>query len=531
MCILCVRRKVSQLFYHYLITKTSPEICIQPHYNIIERPNEYNKDCVFLPTALAGITDPFVMHLRHNYKYKGNGIVQHSSVNFSQASSTCDTIFLERTIEHHHRLLKHTEAEYFKAIQEATTFKEKYRLEQQLYLEVPIIYGHSESLNWTQIVTTILDASVFLPIIFGQKISTDKTTKNIPIIHIISKGLPQRSQFRNFLTISLNCLEHSEDFALFFKQLFVWSIIGIHYHWNTICIPLYKRIQLFELCCVQDTDWKKLLTINVRLFFFMIKEYLCFIIKQNPGLHTILVGATDWIKYETEIFSVMNNVRQIFATSDNNPLKQMMSLTQKLLPRPNIVNWPKIYQPLQETSQVKIFVFLGKKGFKPIIEHKMQSIGEYRTELQRLLLSLSTEYALGRALRLLEINDEMDTVDATESISPQILQKFFNMMFIRRILQSIRQTTLPLHQIQNQLNTAIKRHDLNTSDPLFTNTLYATTTYYFCVGCEDVSLNIPLRRRMHLSFCFFVRRLKRRMITVKRRRRTRFTRSATISWH
>jgi len=327
MCILCVRRKVSQMFYHYLITKTSPEICIQPHYNIIERPNEYNKNCVFLPTSMAGITDPFVMHLRQNYTYEGKRIHQNSSVNFSQASINCDsqTIFLERLVEFHRsQTLQYTEASFFKKIHKSTDFKQRYKLEMELYNAIPYIFDGSGSLEWTQITTTILDASVFLPVIFGPKILTDKTTKNIPIVHIISKGLPQRSQFRNFLTISLDCLKKSNEFQLFFKQLFVWSIIGVHYKWNKICLPLHKRIQLFELCCVQKTDWAKLISVNVRLFFFMIKEYLCFIIKQNPGLHDILVTSSDWIKYETEIFDVMNDVRNIFGTSDNNPLKQMM---------------------------------------------------------------------------------------------------------------------------------------------------------------------------------------------------------------
>jgi hypothetical protein len=329
---------------------------------------------------------------------------------------------------------------------------------------------------------------VFLPIIFGTKILTDKTTKNIPIIHIISKGLPQRSQFRNFLTISLNCLENSEDFKLFFKQLFVWSIIGIQYKWNTVCLPLYKRIQLFELCCVQNTNWDRILTVNVRLFFFMIKEYLCFIIKQNPGLHAILVAATDWIKYETEIFSVMNDVRQIFATSDNNPLKQMMTLTQKLLPRPNIVNWPKIYQPLTETSEVTIFTFLGKKGFQPNIDNKMETIGEYQHEMHRLRLLLSQCKLLAKTLHTLDISDEVNLSEAIGHISNKTLQDFFNLMFVKKVLKSIQQTTLPLHQIENQLNAAIKRHDLNLSDPKFNKTLYASTTYYFCVGCEDVRM-------------------------------------------
>lgn len=485
MCVLCVRKKVSQQYYHYLITNTSPETCIQPHYNIVEKPEEYNKDCVFLPTSMTGITDPFVMHRRHNYKYQDGRIVQSSSVNFTQASMMCEqkTIFITRN-DFHTKPLKLTEAQYFDKINKTTDFKKKYYLEMNLYLNIPVIFDGKKSILWEQIVTTILDASVFLPIIFGQKIVNDKITKNIPIVHIISKGLPQRSQFRNFLTISLDCLKKSAEFKIFFKQLFVWSIIGIHYRWNKICLPLYKRLQLFELCCVQESDWEKILTVNVRLFFFMIKEYLCFVIKQNPGLHNILVKTTDWIKYETEIFNVMNEVRHIFATSENNPLKQMLNLTQKLLPRPNIVNWPKLHNNQQIPSKQQLYMFLQKKGFKPEISVKLETLCQYKKHLQTLKLELRTYDRLNEVIEKVELWESPNLEELIKEVSTKQWKQFYNMVFIEKVLNSIRQIKLPIHQVENQLNASIKRHDLNTSDVNFVSTLYNATTFYFCIGCE-----------------------------------------------
>jgi len=491
MCILCTRKKVSQSFYHYLITKTIPEICIQPHYNIIERHNEYNKNIVFLPTSFAGITDPFVMHLRHNYTYENNIIIQSSNVNFLRAYMTCNSInafFLQRTTTIDYRkFLQYTEANYFKKINQAKHFKERFNLEHVLYLNIPYIFDGQSSLEWTEIVSSILDVSAFLPIIFGPKLSTDKTTKNIPIIHIISKGLPQRSQFRNFLTISLDCLEHSDQFKLFFKQLFVWSIIGIHYPWNRVCLPIHKRIQLYELCCIQDTDWQKIVTINVRLFFFMIKEFLCFIIKQNPGLYHVLSASTDWIKYETEIFNVMNDVRHLFSTVEHNPLKQMMTLTQKLLPRPNIVNWPKTACVSTVSSENKLQQYLSSIGFKPMIQEKLETLDEWSQKCHTLKLQLSMDQKLQLLLERVQIN-ESETVEPPEieNICNRTKQLFFNMMFLEKILKNIRQITLPIHQIETQLDCAIKRHDLNTSDESFRQTLFSCTTYYFCIGCEDV---------------------------------------------
>ena len=495
-CIICVRRQVSQLFYHYLITKTSPETCIQPHYNRIDQPGEYNKNCVFLPTSMAGITDPFVMHLRHNYKYEDGHITQHM-VNFNDASFlyNSQTLFLQKNINCTH-ILEYTEAEYLARINKAPTFQKRFELEYTLYASIPEIYNSdytstSPTYNkWKTVFASILDASFFLPIIFGTKLHTDKITKNIPIIHIISKGLPQRSQFRNFLNISLDCLDKSRDFQLFFKQLFVWSVIGIHYKWNKVCIPLCKRIHLFELCCIQNTDWKKILTVNVRLFFFMIKEYLCYIIRQNVGLYKTLLELTDWIKYEMEIFNAMNEVRSIYANSNSNPLKQMLSLTQKLLPRPNIVSWPKTnLTRIVPNSKQKIYNYVhNTMGFNAKLQQiQLETISEYKQYLQQLKFEISTNQPIQQVIHKIQLFDQ-DIKLLFEEYTPSktIIQTFINMIFIEKILQSITQTELPIHQIEEQLNASIRKHDLNINDPLFTQILYDTTTYYFCIGCEDI---------------------------------------------
>jgi len=498
LCLLCVRRKVSQLFYHYLITKTSPEVGIQPHYNRIDNPDEYSKNCVFLPTSLAGITDPFVMHLRHNYSYSDGKIVQ-QMLNFNNASFlyNSQSFFLQKNIKNCADILQYTEAEYFAKIHNSQCFQERFQLEAQLYLALPTIYNSeynkttSTYMKWERLSFSILDASFFLPIIFGTKLHTDKITKNIPIIHIISKGLPQRSQFRNFLNISLECLDSSEDFQIFFKQLFTWSLIGIHYKWNNVCVPLCRRIQLFELGCIQNTDWKKLLTVNVRLFFFMIKEYLCYIIRENIGLYNTLLDLTEWINYETEIFRVMNEVRSIYATSSTNPLKQMLTLTQKLLPRPNIVSWPKTSAKnnvcLSVSGQIKLHEILVHQGYKPNLATQFDTLSEYKLVLQILKCKLSMSAAFNR---IVEMNKcfavDLRTLLATTPIDEKILQHFINITFIEKILNSVTTTELPIHQIDAQLSASIRKHDLNIHDPSFTKTLFQTTSYYFCIGCEDV---------------------------------------------
>ena len=503
MCILCARKNVSQLFYNYLITNTRPTGCIQSHYNNIESYGEYSKNAVFLPTSMSGITDPIVMHLRHNYFYENQKIKQRENVNFDQAS----TRYRLCPIRKEHCTKKNTEAneKLFLKIKRSKTYSERFYYEMVFYERIPLLTNkkytneHSFAKEWQEITTTIFDGSIYLPILFGRKIQSDKSTKNVPIIHIISKGLPQRSQFRNFLSISLDCMDKSNDFKLFFKQLFVWSLTGVHYKWNKVCIPLHKRTELFTNCCVDDTNWRQVLSNNVRLFFFMIKEYLCFLVHQTPGLYSVLLKATEWNKYETEVFKIMNEVRSTFSACDQNPLKQMLVLSQKFLPRPNIVNWPKTR--LNETSntilqkQIVLYNYLSEE-IKPIPTSFCETIPAYEQEYRRLQLCYSKDATLSKLIEKSEIlNEDVLSMYNQQTISKDRQERFVTMIFIHKLLKSIKITALPIHQVETQIDICVQRHDLNSSDKQFYKSLSTATTYYFCLGCEDIKASYDYNQK------------------------------------
>ena len=156
------------------------------------------------------------------------------------------------------------------------------------------------------------------------------------------------------------------------------------------------------------------------------------------------------------------------------------------------MNWPKIYQATTETNHTKIFACLQQNGYQPKLNCKLETMSEYKKYLQVLRLQLSTSENIHKLLEMMDINEDIDIKEQSKDYAVEDLQKFYNMMFIDKILNSIKQTVLPIHQVETQLNAAIKRHDLNISDPSFNKTLYSSTTYYFCIGCEDVSFSHTL---------------------------------------
>jgi hypothetical protein len=93
LCILCLRCKITQTYFHNLTLGLSTKEPIHSHYNAIGH-GEYNAESCLWPNGANGITDPVVFHSRSNYYYSGNAanhtlkLKQHSHVNFRQASSS-----------------------------------------------------------------------------------------------------------------------------------------------------------------------------------------------------------------------------------------------------------------------------------------------------------------------------------------------------------------------------------------------------------------------------------------------------------
>lgn len=89
LCLLCLRRKYTQTFFHNLTLDRHSKDPIHSYYNLIG-PGEYNTESCLWPNGCNGITGPIVFHSRSNYYYSKDStmIHQHINVNFHPASSS-----------------------------------------------------------------------------------------------------------------------------------------------------------------------------------------------------------------------------------------------------------------------------------------------------------------------------------------------------------------------------------------------------------------------------------------------------------
>ena len=71
MCLLCLRKHISLWYYTNKARGDMHATIIQPHRNIIGQTGEYHPDACIYPSSrkFEGITDPFIRHERHHYRY------------------------------------------------------------------------------------------------------------------------------------------------------------------------------------------------------------------------------------------------------------------------------------------------------------------------------------------------------------------------------------------------------------------------------------------------------------------------------
>lgn len=80
-CLLCIRKEVTQSFFRSISNGSIVSEVYQHHYNIVG-PGEYNAESCLWPSGSNGLSDPFVFHSRSNYFYQNGCIKQYDNVNF-----------------------------------------------------------------------------------------------------------------------------------------------------------------------------------------------------------------------------------------------------------------------------------------------------------------------------------------------------------------------------------------------------------------------------------------------------------------
>lgn len=478
-CLLCARKNMTQQYYRSIFQKKQTgSQSVQLFRNQIETNNEYRKEACLIPNAKStNFFDPVVLHQRSNYLYEktddeNSKRIYQRNVFFSFARQQVNTISF---VVEDGNSLKHganAKKTIQKIIQEQD-WKKRIQMEMQLFMFVPEIYNGEQNLLWNKILTSISNCGVYLPFVFCN----EKTIKNVPIVHLISKGLPQRSQFRNFANIAIDSIKDAE-FLLFFKTLFCWCISGLHFKWNTVFMKLERRIQLYEFLIVKDgIDWKQFFTQNIRLMFFMVKEFFCFLVLNQPSLRTILVEDHEWATFEQDVFKTMNDVRLLFNT-ETIPFKHILSLIQKYMPKHLFEN-----KDVVSTASVMVKAISGNYDMPNVSAENLDELYKIRDVHYAILLQ--DEKAFSFKERLCETKSPAKIIATlAEYETAQIRQKIVNYYVMEYLCENIGIYKLPYHYAEKQLSVVCQRHDLVPTP----NSIKNATSLYFCLCCEDIKV-------------------------------------------
>jgi len=182
---------------------------------------------------------------------------------------------------------------------------------------------------------------------------SDTKTKTNPIVHLISKALPQRCTIRNLREIISNYCRKHDDVYDFVIGCLKCSLLGLYK--NCSLRPSFlvrmKIIHVFN-----NTNKPMMLQWMMKdhqqLLFYIIKEFLIFAVKQIPSIYSEIKERYNWQNFETCVSTAMNKVRECNNFDENQPLK-FTGVEQMLI----VINKQQIhhlYRPAKHTLAKQI---------------------------------------------------------------------------------------------------------------------------------------------------------------------------------
>ena len=175
-----------------------------------------------------------------------------------------------------------------------------------------------------------------------------ETKKNHPLVHLISKSLPQRCTIRNLSDI-LHEYSRKHDYVYdFVISCMKCSMLGL-YKDNIIRPPFHIRkvlISVFkEKTKTEFLQW--MLMDHQQLLFYIIKEFLVFACRLVPSLYNEIIRRYSWSKFEEGVQTAMNAVRKYDFWDETDPL--MFTNVENMLASVNKQQIHHLYRPIKSS--------------------------------------------------------------------------------------------------------------------------------------------------------------------------------------
>ena len=159
---------------------------------------------------------------------------------------------------------------------------------------------------------------------------SDIRSKTNPIVHILSKGLPQRCQIRNMREILNKYSRKHEVVYRFIHSCLLCSLLGM-YKTCSYRPPLKVRMRVYKklknINKLEFLSW--MLQDHQQLLFYVIKEFLVFAVRDIPSIYDEIKRRYYWDKFEGCVSKAMNTVRK--CTLDSNYMMRFDGIEQQLI--------------------------------------------------------------------------------------------------------------------------------------------------------------------------------------------------------
>lgn len=174
----------------------------------------------------------------------------------------------------------------------------------------------------------------------------NETKKTHPLVHLISKSLPQRCTIRNLSDI---LHEYSRKHTYVYEFVIACmkaSLLGL-YKGSIVRPPFHIRKVLIEVFQEKSKNeflqW--MLMDHQQLLFYIIKEFLVFACKLVPSLYEEIVQRYSWSKFEEGVAAAMNSVRKYEYWDESDPF--LFANVENMLAGVNKQQIHHLYRPIK----------------------------------------------------------------------------------------------------------------------------------------------------------------------------------------
>ena len=334
-CLLCLRKNVCLHYYAQRFSGSAAPGIVQPHRNIINEPGEYRGDVCIYPIGaqFVGVTDPFVAHQRHLYRYQGGRITQEGftfqDFKLRSRRKLCPWVRQQPLLGRSktHRLLAEDAA---------------------IRGGPGLCYGD------------LHDAVSALPLCTFFPVRAAKA----PVTHILSKALPQRCQYRNMAEVCREYCERDATIREWMMECLECSLLGYYPHSLSETSPAAKRGIILGLRALTAPQWTAWVRNNGYLIFYVIKEYIVWIIRYDIALYETVCRHLAWGGFEASCIAAMDTVKEIIS---QNPPGDLFRGVRQCIVRVNAFQLRHLYRiPKLSFEQTLFEAFRRLEGAEPL---------------------------------------------------------------------------------------------------------------------------------------------------------------------